>query len=538
MARKVVEHNDFSGGDWGRLQPWKAPQNSFKAVNMLIYSTGELGVRPGLQNVTPTNVVAGSIGNGMLGDLSNFYYGQGTSMRRGTSYKGQTQSTMGGAFTGNVNNLFYTKQGSGVYYIMDDVRGLYSLISGGLTQLTANAGNGIAFYGDRLCFGSYVGVVSNLRYNGTTAGVSDLTNWPATNIIPFGDKNERPTNLYVQRGHLTLLKATNGFFVLTGQLSVNEALRRAVNTVGPSSGGMYKSANTETELIWFIDQSHHIPANFDGTQIRYYEDQPIPVQGDGSLVLSPFSISDPNGVAVAVGSSSSFLPFADTAKLHLFYHGAWTRHELPNLGVNPQMASTINISMYDPGLAFGSYTSAEALPYSIHDVPAFVFADSRGTTPAFYSLLLDTDRPGFNWAGKASDFDTFDAEMPGDNSTEQVTGTLELPEMHLKDTDEFMVQGVVVDFRSWDTRGTLTNHFDIQVDCLRPYDNNSPITSLKASWDEVGARSSTGGTVKRRVFMFGDQGVGNGYQLKLTNIRGVAFQRFQVILDTTHLRGI
>lgn len=543
MPRRIVEHKDFSGGDWGRRQPWNAAPNSFKALNMLVYSTGEIGVRPGLLNITPTNVQAGSIATGMMGDLTSSYlYGQGTVLRRATSYKNQTQATPAGTFTGAVTTLYFVRQGLSIsgnaVYVMDPSRGIYSLITNTLTQLTALAGNGLAFYGDRLCFGSLTGTTSNLRYNGLTAGVSDLTSWPATNIIPYGDKNERPSTMFTQRGHLTMLKATNGLFIITGQLGVSETLRRAVNTLGPVDGTPLTSANTETELIWFVNTNHHIPANFDGTQVRYYEDQILPLQGDGSISLAAIPISDPDGVAISIGTSSSNLPFADTAKLHLFHHGVWTRHELPNLGQAAQITSTVNASLYDPGITQTLALIPENFPYLSHDVPALIFANNSGATPAFYSMLLDTDRPGYDWGTPSSDFITYNAESPGDDSLAQVSGTLELPEVHLKDADEFMVQGVIVDFRSWNTKGSLSNHYDVQVDCLRPYDNTSPISSLKASWDQVGSLSATGGTVRRETFMFGEQGIGNGYQIKLSNIRGVAIQRIQVILDTMKVRGI
>lgn len=542
MARRVIEHRDFYGGDWGRKQPWNAPRNSFKALNMLVYSTGEIGVRPGLQNITPTNVVTADFANGIQGDpiSSSFYYGQGTSLFRASAFEGQAQTTMTGAFTGSVSNLFYAKTGSPVVgnalYVMDVSRGIYSLVGNTLTQLTAEAGNGLALFGDRLAYGRFSSgpATSGLKYNGLTAGVSDLTSWPAANFIPVGDRNERPTDLWLQRGHLTFIKNTNGLFVFTGQLGVNETLRRAVNTLGPSPGSVATSCVTEGDMIWYIaDTGHHIPASFDGTNVTYYEDQLLPIQGEGTNNTTSIAISDPLGVAITVGTTTlttnpSFL----TTKLHLFYHGVWSRHELPNLGTKSEITSCPGLSLFDPTLSLTDIT-----PYDSHNVPVLVFGSNAASTPAFYSLPLDTDRPGIV-PQNGVDFESFNNEMPGDASLSQVSGTLELPEIHLENSDEFMVRGVIVDFRSWDTGGLLTNHFDLQVDCLRPYDADSPNVSLTSEWDEDGTVSSPAGTVKRQVFMFGDQGVGNGYQLKFENIRGIAFQRFQVILETEKVRGI
>lgn len=538
MARKIEEHRDFTGGDWGRKQPWNAPKNSFKALNMLVYSTGELGVRPGLQNITPTNVVAGTVAQGMLGSeiATTYYYGQGTSLFRATSYKNQAQTTVTGSFTGSVFNLYFADTGS-AFYIMEPSRGVYSVILNVLTQLNTVGGNGLVLFGDRLATGFFVGVTSSVRYNGLTAGVSDLTSWPATNIIPVGDRNERPSNLHLQRGHLAIMKQTNGLFVITGALGVNETLRRAVKTVGPGDGFVAGSCVTEDDTIWYVaNNGHHIPVRFDGTNTHYYEDQILPIQGDALTNCSKIALSDPDGVAITVGTTTlSSNPSFKTTKLLLYYHGVWTRHELPNLGTVSQVTSTNGFSLYDPSVNLNDPAISTFL--LSHNVPVMVFASDVAATPAFYSMPLDTDRPGIVQQTGA-DFVAFNNEMPGDDSLAQVSGSVEFPETHLDNGDEFMVQGVVVDFRSWNTGGSLTNHFDLQVDCLRPYDNTSPISSLKGAWDEPGSLSTATGTVKRETFMFGEQGYGNGYQLKFTNIRGIAIQRIQVILDTVKARGI
>lgn len=539
MPRRVVEHSDFSGGDWGRRQPWTARKNQFKAINMLVYSTGELGVRPGLQEVTPTNNVAGTTAWGMLGTRgSTFYFGQGTTLRRGFSYRNQATIPVTGSFTGSVSNLYFADQGS-AFYIMEPSRGIYSVVNNTLTQLNTLGGSGIVLYGDRLAVTTSTGGnTSNLRYNGLTAGVSDLTSWPAANTIPIGDRNESPSNLHLQRGHLTIMKETNGLFIISGALGVSENLRRAVNTNGPIDGAVAQSCVTENDLIWYVSTiAHNIPAVFDGTRVTYYEDQILPIQENGLYNVNPIQISDPNGVAISIGVNTAGGTHGSTTKLFLFHHGVWTRHELPAIGLNSHMASVINRTVFDPGISnLNPLTLADDVSYEIHDVPALVLSSTLANPPLFYTLLLDTDRPGYDWQGTT--LAAFDAEMPGDDSTEQVSGSVEFPEVHLENADEFQVQGVIVDFRSWNTRGALTNHFDIEVDCLRPYDNSSPITSLTSAWDEAGSLSSTAGTVKRQTFMFGEQGYGNGYQLRLSNIRGVAIQRIQVILETVKIRGI
>lgn len=536
--RRVVEHKDFSGGDWGKRQAWNAKPNQFSALNMMVYSTGELGVRPGIQDITPTNVSAGQLSWGMTNAIGTgqYFYGQDTHMYLATAYRGQTVTQEAGVFTGHPSNLWYANVGSAIY-IMSDTQGVYSLITGTLTQLNAATGIGLAFFGDRLVTGMFTGTTSQLRYNGLTAGVSDLTSWPATNVIPVGDKNERISNLWLQRGHLDVIKQTNGIFTVTGQLGVNEVLRRAVNAIGPSSGAVGSSCLTENDTVWYVAESNHkIPVRFDGSNTTYYEDQLIPNQRQGLINMTSFAISDPDGVAITTGTDTSLSqPAYDTTKLMLFNHGVWTQHELPDLGNNTELTCTVGTSLFDPGVDV--LNLPESTPRNIHQVPVLVLANGTSTSPKMYSLMLDLDRPGYDYPNDANHI-SFDAELPGDVSTAQVTGRVSFPEVHLSDASDCMVKGVIVDFRSWNTLGTLTNHFDLEVDCLRLYDAVSPRASLTAAWDESGAMSSTGGTLKRQVFMFGDQGAGNGYQLNFNNVRGIAFQRIQVILEASNFDGI
>ncbi len=540
MARRIIEHADWTGGEFGRLEPWRARANQFTGTNMLVYRTGELGVRPGLKDVTPTAGggfnVAGQIF--MFNRHSSSGTGLGTSVLFGinddlyafnpsqTIRTTATIGTLSAAPSSLCDTVWYGRR----LYIITPNSGAYQVDADTLTALTNSPnGNSIALLGDRLVIAQTGASSHILRYNGLTAGVSDFTVWTATNTIPVGDAASI-FKLMNQRSHLVISKQHTGHWVLTGNPGVNEALRQAVTNVqGPEAyQGLGRAQNG---LIWFADvsgRSGH-PMSFDGTQMVAYDHLNVTQISSGlgtfteSNAAIPFSSDDDTGLLLHTQTPTSGT--ADHKDLFLS-DNVWSQHNFP---VQLHIAQGV-------ALPYQYYQNpANPVTGQLRSTDTFVFTDggSQLVAPKFYAWSPRLDRPGSETVN-----DNTCPERAGDVSSAQVAGNWTSAEIHLPDADEFMVQGVIVDFRSWNTGGSLTNHFDLEIECLRRYDNTSPNTSLKGSWDEVGALSSTAGTLKREVFMFGEQGLGNGYQLKFTNVRGIAFQRIQVILDTTNFRGI
>jgi hypothetical protein len=541
-----MEHSDFNGGDWGIKQPWNAPQNTFSATNMLVYRTGELGVRAGVRDVTPAGLAATPIGAALFPYAKkNIGFTQGIKVKTFEPHAGNTLTTAGGGnFTNTITqrgeNITVFSAGPSVF-LDKNGDGIYSFINGTLTQLITSAtltnSNGMALYGDRLV----VATTASLRYNGLTAGVSDYTSWPAANIIPVGDSNESIALLHVQRGHLTILKETNGLYTLTGQLGVSEALRRGAEADGPPAAVsiglpfVQMADVTKNGMIWMASPFlSDCPTSFDGSAVTYQRNRPFQNNSYREGVTT-FAALDPEGVLYTVGYDAS-LNQTNLQGL-MRYNGIWTKHAFGIQAASNAGACFIS-SVDDPSITATS--PAATLNRAIRPANVFVFTDLGATTtaPKFWSWVPTLDRPGYDSID--SSLNNVNAERAGDDSSAQVTGTVEFPEMHLATGTEILVRGVTVDFRSWNTKGSLTNHFDLEVDVLRPYDGNTPNVSLTGSWDEAGTFSSTAGTVKRQTFLFGDQGVGNGYQLKFSNVRGIAFQRFQVVLETEEygIRGV
>jgi len=52
----IKRFSDFSSGEYGVVDPGKAPDNTFTGQNVQLYESGLVGVRPGLKLFPTTNV--------------------------------------------------------------------------------------------------------------------------------------------------------------------------------------------------------------------------------------------------------------------------------------------------------------------------------------------------------------------------------------------------------------------------------------------------------------------------------------------------
>jgi hypothetical protein len=68
-SKEIKVYKDWSGGHWGRLGPFKAPDNMYRSVNLQMYANGTLGPRPGWKLLETTGTApAPAAGSG-----SEFY---------------------------------------------------------------------------------------------------------------------------------------------------------------------------------------------------------------------------------------------------------------------------------------------------------------------------------------------------------------------------------------------------------------------------------------------------------------------------------
>lgn len=527
MARSVLEFNDFGGGDYGSLEAWRAPKNSFSATNLLVYRSGELGVRPGLRDVTPTNA-AGDVGciGGMLENsftVSYVWYKNGTAVQRfqPSVIPATTVSTASGAFTGASSSSFAVPSGE-VYYIVTDSEGVYRYDPPGnaLTTLAAaRDGRSVAQYGDRLMVG---GPVTNVLYYSAPDNFTDFVGATAGTIL-VGDSEDPITALLPQRNHLLIFKGSGGIYLLTGVPGVNETLRQVTRHLGvQNQDAVGRSIN---ERVWFHNVKSVFPSSFDGAQVKDWDRIELPnVGGNGVTAIGQFRSEDMDGIVIYTQPFAAFQVGVNSAPLWIRSRGIWTKHSF---------GATINADIESDN-GYGDtvevfFASAEAHALA-RITPTFTWYATPSGGIAFYSLSPLMDRPGTEYQ-----IDGSAPERAGDLSSAQVSGSVTFPEWHAEAGQEVRVRDVIVDFRKWKTGGSLTNHFDLTVSALRTYDAGT-VDSQTLEWDEPDTYGGATGTLERKTFSFGDQGVGNGFQISFENMRGIAIQRYFVVLETFPVR--
>lgn len=511
MPRKTITFDDFSGGDWGIVEAWNAPKNSFSATNMIVTQTGELCVRPGMKKTNPTGLANGVVwGLGQKAEGSNeVWFGQGTAVREfnPTSVPADALSTASGALTGTPTGLLsvyligqsvYLGTSAGVYLYNSGSNAVSSLLAG------VDAGPGIAQYGDRLVIVNETVDNTEIRYS----AAADFTSWPAANVLPIGGANGIAA-LLPQRNHLLILKADEGIYMITGALGVNETLRRVAQSV--TVANQHSAAVTLNQDVWFVIGRIGVPTRFDGANIHPASHITLPraVTAE-AIVVAPTVFEDRNGLIAYTQMTGG------TPQVWLYHLGVWTKHSF-GVDFEPFCASLATSHR-----VIADNDGARALS------SGFVFTDggAAGATPNFYTWVPTIDRPG-----SETETTGLAPERAGDDSASQVEGSVTFPEWHSEDGSEVTVRQVIVDFRSWNTGGSATNHFSMYVNGLRRYDTTSPQASTAVEFDQAGSSSATSGTIQRRVYNFGDQGPAGGFQLVFTAIRGLAIQRIHVVVD-------
>jgi hypothetical protein len=516
VPTQAFEIKDFSGGDYGRQEAWKAPKNTFSALNMIVTRTGELCVRPGLRLVNPSSMSNGLVwGMGRVpGNPFTVWYGQGTAIKYfSPSSAGGAVSTATGALSGTpgTSSVQIDETGSTTYLCTTGNAG-YSFNGTAITSLTnmPNA-QAIALYGDRLAV-----VPTSATNTVQFSAAASFNDWTVSAghavSVTVGDA-DAITALFAQRGHLALLKNASSLYVLTGTPGTNEALRPVYRFNGPNAQHWAGRTHSD-DRIWFAPTYSGYAVSFDGTAVSLLDNIPLSLHtGLLNRTILPLYDDDQSGLAVVTPAGSGA-----ANEIWVKYRGAWTKHTISQTLSN-HAAVKVHGYPQDGGSTISRIRYGSCL----------MFTDGGGASaqPNFYAWQPFMDRPGL----EADPF-TASCERAGDDSASPVVGNVTFPEQKMDDGSEMMVRGVLVDFRSWNTGGSANNHFDLAVNTLNSYEAAGVVSSATASFDEAPGASSLAGTARSKYFSFGDQGRGAGFQLVLTNCKGVAFQRFRIITET------
>lgn len=509
MGQQSVVYNDFRGGEYGRIAAWNAPPHSWTGQNMIVYRTGELGVRPGLKNISP----ASGLGNGKIRTFGAtpsvgqpFFVHKDTDSKFYTWQAGAAAVASSAATAGSQTDVGdWFIEGGQLYYTAPGLTNSYAVgiqtgaqVAPTVTVLTGSpSGSCIVQYGDRTVIGNITGSLGNrIRFS----DAANKNSWPTANFVDIGDA-WTVNALFTQRQHLLIGKQEQQF-VMTGVPGVNNVLRK-VNT-GQAAYRPFAAAMGDKDMVYGWPINENYPYTFNGTNQVDFDHLTDWLDYGGATPAASFPPTE-IGVAPIVGKNKGAAFFQATSNRGLLYvNGTWSKHVY---GV----ATT--------GLTNTRWASGHHSVY---------VCDGGGAsaTAKFYALNTEAISPGIEGG--------FNMKA-GDDSSTSLTGSFDMPEWWDRNTGEFFVRSVIVDFRKWATGSSTTNHFDLSVDALRTYQAGSQASNT-VSFDEAAASSSASGTLARRVFGFGEQGLGNGFQLHFTNVRGVAIQRIEVVLEARTVR--
>lgn len=501
MGRRVVVFDRFSGGEHGRLGPYKAPETTFTALNMLVYADGSLGVRPGLKDRTPTGLPVGKAwafettpvatkdGLIIIGAQPYAFNLLGAAPGAATAYTGALAAAPTRILdAAKAPTLLYLSSQGDRSYVVDPVALTVSALAG------SPGGGAIAIYGERLMVGNQ-GTGQRVQYS----EAANFASWPAANFFDVGD-TFHVADLVAQRQHLLIAKQ-NGFHILTGVPGVDDVLRKVASFEGPVRA--HQGALGRDDEYWFAPVLYPGPARFDGVRPRRLAHLNYTGGSSGGDNATDNSPADFGVVALGKGITGAGVLFVSGAgeRAALFHNGVWTFHTF-EVDVSGFVAADSNLAYLSDG---GSAT----------------------TSAKVYSFDYDKDSPGIEGSNHS---------RPGDASAVPVTAEVTFPEWWATDGSEVTVRAVVIDFLKYSTGASQTNHFDVIATTLRRYNNAGGLDAAVASFDEAGASSSASGTLHRAVLGLGDAAKGGGFRLRLANCRGVAIQRIEVIVETQEPR--
>lgn len=506
MPDFLVRWADFSGGDFGTLDPGFAEKDQYSGQNIQRYNTGLLGPRAGLKTFTVdwagaagTHPVLGPYGFDAKDDKIIINLGNKT-------YRIPIDTKVANDF-----NIYGSTPTGFVRYAQGD-RSLYALINGDLykhnegtdvvTQISLPGGIKLSHL---VRWGYYlVGVQTTepyrLWHSTVTLSGPDFDTWGANNYIDVG--SNLPIQALCPVYNTLYCGKADGWWGVSGVLGTEAAVR--MRNMGQ---GVYdqRQATVTTDnrvLYWGKDT---VPLWFNGDRVR----------PDRDFQLSGFATSFAGDTVVATPTGSRAIMLGERsgkAGMLVFEAGKWSTH-LFDIPISAIAGSDVRNS---------------------HELPdGVVFMCQRptniGDPVSIVSFATEMNRP-------AHTNDTWAAPKDA-GSADLVTGVLDLPAFWDGQGRYLRVTAVIVQFRKWpngiaDTR----NEIQCRVKPFGMYDAGSMNTEIKL-WTESSDRADTNGTDDSIRFSFGENPMSTGFQVQFPVLRGVAIRNVIAECEVRTSRG-
>lgn len=528
-GQRLVAFEGWEAGEYGKKAPHRAALNAFTGLNVMRYENSLLGPRHGMREIVltgaslPSGIIRGfgisssitTIGAKsiwmVVGNKAFLISTAGVTVEcTGTSTTTPT-GVVHGVSQGDVT--YVSGGGLTTIYKIDHAAATYTAVAGSpaLQQLVQ--------YGEVLMG---VETFNTVRYSDASAP----TSWPAGNFFRVGSNQSFIRALMPQREHLMIAMLDSTWWLLRGPLAQTGALV----TVGSASlRKISDSVSPPAQTSWAPlgnGNIGYVMGSFDdlsggdvSSLFEHNGSRPTPVKhipfGQG---FTAFGAQNSYG-AVPLRQPNDWVGFNGL-------DGA----AIPSGGLAVKARGTWSLHFLDPD---GATQLVQIRGLVLDDWWFLTNGGAAATQPRLWMWQAYAQRPGFT---------TDPHSRAGDSSLDTVPPDAFFTTAEwLSDAGfEAKVQYVTIDFRSYTTGSSSSNHFDVQCIATKLLDRNDLVTSATQSFDDpagsLGAATTEGKQMQRR-FQFSGNDYGRGFKIKLSNIRGVAIERILVRVDVQDSRS-
>jgi hypothetical protein len=506
----VVRYNDFSGGDYGILDPARAKRNQYSGINVIEYNSGLLGVRPGFKTVPVawpgTSNLDGDIST-VPGPLGFDVWGEELVLQLNSRSYGIPISedpivphVLGVYSSPPTEFVRYAQGGTSLYSTVDGV--LYKHTAGGSTATVVST----PFPIRSLVRWNYNLVAvdidnpSRIWYSTVDVNGPNFDSWGANNYLDVGST----VGINTLRPLFNTLYAgkTDGWWGVSGILGSLAYVRFRVMGNGPIDERQVTTTTDNRILYW---PNEPVPAWFGGEGVALDKNQQI--VGFKRVFAADTVVSTPTGQRlVMLGERQDAAGDPIESGMLVHQNDAWSSHVLAN-----SFSALVPQDVRAGGQLPDGTIFAVKTPTTV------------GETVEIQSFSHGLHRPGHasdKWAG------------PTDSGeTQLVTGNINLSAFYDPQGRSLLVRSVIVQFKKWASGTALTkNRLEVQVIPLGVYDGGTLESEIQV-WEEDSDRSAVTGTDDSFRFEVGAQGWANGYQIRFPQLRGVAIREVVVTIE-------
>lgn len=496
-AEFALRFDDWSGGDFGDLDPSRAAANQYRGNNVHVYDSGLIGPRAGLKALAvtglPTHTHAPgpkgfSVFNGNLLIVLNRIYQIPL-----TTLAAAAQDVYP---TSAANPVRFARANGVLYSLKDGV--VYKHVGTATTAVASLP----ATFSELVQWEQWLVAVDattkyRIWFTELTSAGPNFDVWPANNFLDVG--GNEPINTLLPIYNTLYAGKASGWWAVSGVLGIQASVRNITIGNGPVDARR-AAVTTDNRIVYWPNQDS--PAFFNGESTRVLNRQSLR-QAQTAFPSDGIAVTPTHQKIYMAGDSDAD---NDATDLYEYSQNEWSYQSL-NKAIG--------------GLVPSDPRHATALPsgvlFTVNN-PVTV-----GDAVVISTFQHDLDRPAHSTDTYASPTD------PGE--TALVTGQFDLRAWYDGQGRQVRVKTVIVQFRKWSSGVTDSlNRLTCSIEAHGGYESGTTVGTT-AEWSEPSERATTDGADDSWRINVGLQGWGNGFQIKFPIVAGVAIREVVALVD-------